>query len=262
MSPGSIMIFDSLPTGYVLSPTISEISGIADSKVNPGYVWGQEDSGNPPQLYLIQHNGVVQKRVYLKGVTNRDWEDMALAGNDIYIAETGDNGRVYSEYCFYRFPEPSASTDTVNTIEKIRFVYEDGAHDAESFLVDPVSKDIYIFTKRDNPSLLFKLDYPYSLTDVNTARKVGSLPYTSIVSADITDDGKEVLVKNYSAIYYYKRVANETIEQALAKPYSTLSYKVEPQGEAISFAQDGSGFFTISEKAFWNNVQLYFYKRK
>ena len=83
-----------------------------------------------------------------------------------------------------------------------------------------------------------------------------------IVSADITDDGKEVLVKNYSAIYYYKRVANETIEQALAKPYATLSYKVEPQGEAISFAQDGSGFFTISEKAFWNNVQLYFYKRK
>jgi hypothetical protein len=42
--------FDSIPSAVIVTPTISEASGIADSKRNPGYLWVHEDSGNPPQL--------------------------------------------------------------------------------------------------------------------------------------------------------------------------------------------------------------------
>ncbi len=197
-SSGSVLIFDSVPAGKTLHPIVNEISGIADSKVNPGYLWGQEDSGNPPQLYLISHDGTVSKKIYIKGVTNRDWEDMALSGGDIYIAETGDNGQVYADYSFYKFPEPLATTDTVKNAEHIRFKYADGSHDAEAFLIDPVSKDIYIITKRDNPSKVFKLTYPYSLTSMNTATEVATLPYSGVVSASISADGKEIISKNVS----------------------------------------------------------------
>jgi hypothetical protein len=37
---------------------------------------------------------------------------------------------------------------------------------------------------------------------------------------------------------------------------------MEPQGEAVSFALDGSGFFTVSEKGFANSVNINFYNRK
>jgi hypothetical protein len=261
-APGPVLVFDSIPINKTINPIINEISGIADSKANEGYLWGQEDSGNPPQLYLINHGGAVQKKIYIKGATNRDWEDMSLSGTDIFIAETGDNNLAYSEYSFYKFPEPLSTIDTVQNVDNIRFKYADGPHDAEAFLVDPVSKDIYIITKRDNPSKIFKLAYPYSLTSLNTATEVGILPYSGVVSAAISTDGKEIIIKLYPAIFYYKRVAGETIEQALQKTYTTLPYKMEPLGEAVGFSTDNSGFYTLSEKGFGSSVNLYFYKRK
>lgn len=256
------LLFDSLPTGKTLSPMISEISGIADSKMNPGYLWGEEDSGNPPQIYLISHDGTVAKKIYIKGATNRDWEDMALSANDIYIAETGDNDLSQSEYVFYKFPEPSATTDTIRVVENIRFKYPDGSHDAEAFLVDAASKDIYIITKRDNVSKIYKLAYPYSTTSLNTVTEAGSLPYSGVVSAAIAPNGKEIIIKTYPALFYYKKSDGETIAQALQKNYTILPYKFEPQGEAIGFANDNSGFYTLSEKGFGSSVNLYFYKRK
>jgi hypothetical protein len=252
--------FDSIPTTRQLNPIVNEISGIADSKLNPGDLWAQEDSGNPPQIYLINHNGNVVKTIYLKGVTDRDWEDMALFNNDIYIAETGDNAQNFTDYRFYKFAEPSSSVDTVKNIETIPFNYPDGAHDAEAFLIDPATKNIYIITKRDNPSRIYRLTYPFGST--NMATFVGQLTYSGVVSGCISPDGKEIIIKTYTNIFYYKHTLNETIDQTLKKTYTNLPYTLEPQGEAVCFANDSSGFYTISEKGFASWVNIYYYKRK
>jgi hypothetical protein len=256
-APVAKVPFDSVTLVKPVNPIVNEISGIADSKMAPGYLWGEEDSGNPSQVYLINHNGTVAKTVHLKGITNRDWEDMTLADGTIYIAETGDNAQVYGNYRFYTFPEPSLTTDTVTNIQTINFTYPDGSHDAEAFVVDE-SKNIYIITKRDNPSRIYKLSYPYSSN--NTVTLVGTLPYTGVVSA--TMNGNEIIVKTYSSLFYYKRQTGKTIEQTLAGTYISLPYLLEPQGEAVCLANDGSGFYTISEKGFATWVNIYFYKRR
>jgi hypothetical protein len=258
-SPANGPVFDSIPVSKPLVPLLNEISGIADSKVNPGYLWGHEDSGTPNQLQLIGHDGVVKKVIYLNGVTNRDWEDMAVADGQVYIAETGDNAQVYPGYSFYRFPEPSQNTDTVKNIETISFTYPDGPHDAEAFLVDPVTMDIFIITKADNPSRIYKITFPYGPT--NSATLVGTIGYNGVVSAALSPDGGEIIVKTYTGLYYYKRTSSQSIAQALQNKYSVLKYVVEPQGEAISFARDNSGFYTLSEKGFANFVNLNFYQR-
>lgn len=250
-------LFDSIPLVTQVKPLLEEISGIADSKINPGYVWGEEDSGNPNQVYLLNHNGAVAKTVYLKGITNRDWEDMALVGDTLYIAETGDNAQVYPAYHFYKFAEPPLGTDTVTNIQTINFIYPDGSHDAEAFVVDE-SKNIYIITKRDNPSRIYKLSYPYQSN--NTVSLVGSLPYSGVVSTTLNKN--EIIVKTYPNLYYYKRHSGESIPASLKRQASTLPYQIEPQGEAVGFAIDGSGYYTISEKGFATWVNIYFYKRK
>lgn len=261
-SPTIVPLFDSVPLVKPVLPMINEVSGIADSKVNAGYLWGEEDSGNPPAIYLIDHNGSIFKSIYLKGAVNRDWEDMTLSGSDIYIADIGDNNQVYSDYTIYSFPEPAKSIDTISNFNTIRFTYEDGSHDAEALIVDPVTKDIYLFTKRDNASKIYTLTFPYSFTGVNTARQVGTLPYGGVVSASISADGKEILVKTYPAILHYTRGVQENIVQALGHNYTTVPYKMEPLGEAVTFAADNSGYYTLSEKGFSNTVNLYYYKRK
>src|SRR5678816_639683 len=97
-SPTIHTVFDSVPITKPLNPLVNEISGIADSKINPGYLWGQEDSGNPSEIYLINHEGTKKKKIFLAGISNRDWEDIALFNGNIYIAETGDNAQAYNNY--------------------------------------------------------------------------------------------------------------------------------------------------------------------
>jgi hypothetical protein len=204
----------------------------------------------------------VAKKIHIKNVVNRDWEDMALEGNEIYIGEIGDNNLVYPFYNFYKFSEPLLSVDTVYNVSNIQFVYPDGSHDAEAFLVDAGTKDIYIITKRDQPSKIYKLTYPYKSATINTATFVGDLDYTGVVGSAISPDGKEIIVKTYTNLYYYTRKNNEEISEALKKDHSKLGYIIEPQGEAVAFAINNSGFFTLSEKGFSNAVSLYFYPRK
>jgi hypothetical protein len=264
----SLAGFAITPQAYELSnKSLSEASGIADSKTNPGFLWVQQDSGNPPEIDLVQHNGTWLKTIYLANIANRDWEDLVLSTGPktgvhyLYLAETGDNLLVHPDYAIYRLEEPATATDTVKQIDKIAFFYPDGSHNAEAILVDPDTKDIYIITKVDKRSQVFKLTYPYSTTVTNKAELVGSLTYNLAVSAAISPKGNEIVVKTYDAIYYYQRAAGESIMQALSKNPVNLPYEQEPQGEAIVFANNDSGYYTLSEKALASSVRLFFYKR-
>jgi hypothetical protein len=67
---------------------------------------------------------------------------------------------------------------------------------------------------------------------------------------------------NNTNLFYYKRKTGQSIEQSLKNSYTSLPYVIEPQGEAISFARNGSGFYTISERGFASEVTIYYYKRR
>ncbi|WP_205513181.1 hypothetical protein [Longitalea arenae] len=252
----------------VKDPRLNEVSGIADSKANPGYLWVQQDSGNPPEISLVKKDGSVGKTIRLAHVINRDWEDIVLSGGPkpatdyLYIAETGDNLLVYNDYAIYRFEEPLAATDTVQHLDRIAFFYPDGSHNAEAILVDPESKDIYIITKTETRSKIFRLKYPYSTTHMNRVEEVGTLSYNYAVSAAIAPNGKEIVVKTYDAIYYYQRSASESLVQALLKEPTKLPYIQEPQGESIVFDNNNTGYYTLSEKALSSSVKLYYYGRQ
>jgi len=262
--------FEDSPVAKPLNPGIlDEASGIADSKANPGYLWVQQDSGNPNNIALLSHDGIFLKSIKINATTNRDWEDMALANgpvagtNYIYLADTGDNSLVSPEYFIYRFAEPASATSVVPDCDKITFQYPDGSHDAEAILVDNVTKDIYIITKQDMPSRVYKLPYPQSTTSINTATLSGSLAFTGVTSAATSTDGKEILIKTYNSIWYWKKTTGQSLEQTLAGSPIALSYQFEPQGEAICFKNDNSGFFTLSERpSLIVSVNLNFYKRK
>jgi hypothetical protein len=235
---------------------VDEASGIADSKKNAGYLWVQQDSDNPTELALISHKGQFLKKIFLQNTSNRDWEDIQLGPGPnpskgyIYLGDIGDNSAVFSTYFIYRFPEPDKKTDTVHNIEKISFKYPDGSHDAEAFLVEPETKDIYIITKREPQSGVYLLKYPYSAAEVNTVSFVGRLPYNNVVSASIQPDGKGVALKTYFDIKYYARGTEASIGAALQNSFTQLPYQAEIQGEAISFTLDNKGYFTLGERRF------------
>lgn len=262
--------FESTPIANPVTPSIlDEASGIADSKANPGHLWVQQDSGNPNDIALLSHSGTPLKKIIIKSAVNRDWEDLATGPgpvngtNYIFLADIGDNALAASEYNIYRFPEPTSAIDTVFSWEKITFQYPDGAHDAEAILVDNATKDIFIITKQDSPSRIYKIPFPQNANGTNTAVAAGVLTFSGATGAAISNDGMEILVRTYTSTYYWKRSAGQTIEQAMTSNPTTLDTQFEPQGEAICFKNDNSGFFTLSERpSIIAAVNLNFYKRK
>lgn len=253
----------------ISSGVIDEASGIADSRANPGYLWVEQDSGNPPEISLLAYSGAVVKKIYISNAHNRDWEELALAEGPeqhsyyIYLADIGDNFLQYENYCLYRFKEPSVSTDTVSAYDKIIFIYPDGSNNAEAILVDNNTKDIYLITKSDIKTNIYKLAYPQSISGINTAELVGSLAFTGVVGACISPNGKEIIIKTYTTLNYWARERSEKIEQTLKRPASLLAYQLEIQGEAVCFKNNNTGFYTLSEKPpLVGNVDLNFYKRK
>ncbi|UBM57996.1 PE-PGRS family protein [Marinilongibacter aquaticus] len=250
--------FSSTPTMVPISPgPLNEASGMVSSLNFPGALWLINDSGNNTDVHLLNADGTYMGNVKLINVTNRDWEDIAMGPgpdegkNYLYVSNTGDNLEVYSDYSILRFPEPQSLGENINP-EPIRFVYSDGkSYDTEALFVDPSSLDLYLVTKRQFYAVrLYRIAYPYSILDENVAEFLGTLPLSSITAADISKNGNEILLKDYNAIFYWKRADGESIEDALLRKRDlSLPYSKEVQGESLCFDSNDMGYFTISEKA-------------
>lgn len=257
-----------IPQGVINNPVLEEISGLAFSQKHPNLIYVHTDSGGEAAVYLLDSLGKELGVIELVGVKNRDWEDIAVGPGPggkpyVFVAEIGDNAGIHGEICIFRFPEPNsiAGKNSVKP-EVLRLTYPGGARDAETLMVDPISGDLFIVSKRDDKNSLYRVPQSEFSKGKSTLEKLHNLDFTSSVAGDISRDGSKILIKNYFAIYYWERKSGESIPQALQKAPKRLPYVPEPQGEAIGFNSKGNSFFTISEKRFNVNPTLYRYPKK
>jgi len=268
-------VFEDVPTRVDFpSGRIDEASGLADSRTIRGYLWVHNDSGNPAELFLLSHDGKDLRSYPTPGMENRDWEDISIGPGPttgvsyVYVADFGNNNANpdVTTYTIYRVPELRSLNAgfEASTVETIKYRYPDGPHDAETLLVDPKTKDIFIVSKDFTGASLYRLPFPQATNEVITAELAGPVPGVVLATGgDVSADGREVIVRTYSNVYYWKRIDKETIGQMLTqKPLKTLPYQLEPQGEAVSFDADMNGYFTLSEKRQGLPVTLNYYKRK
>jgi len=251
---------------------IEEASGLAMSKVNAGYLWTHNDSFNDPDIFLVDKDLKIRLTCRLAGVSNRDWEDIAVGPGPeegksyIYLGEIGDNLAQYQVKVIYRFEEPVLTAGvkklTITKFDTIAFQLPDGKKDVETLLLNPVSKDLYVVSKREEPVHVYELKYPYSVHDTLTAKDIATLPMTLTVAGDFSADGKEIVMKNYKNIFYWRNDSSRPVAEVLKDKPKILPYTEEPQGESITWDDDGSGFYTLSEKKKGKKSFLYFYPRK
>ena len=266
-----------LSLGSLKGKEFDEVSGIAASLQYDSMLWTHNDSGDKARIFLITSSGAHRATIYLKGAINRDWEDMAAGPgpdpslNYLYVGDIGDNFGVFKFKTIYRFAEPIMSIgkkrvviDTVKEgIDAISFTLPDRPRDMEAMAVDPLTRDIYLFSKREKNEInVYRLPYPQSADTISEAQFVTHLPVTQVTAADISPDGSEVLIKNYKNVYYWRRSGDETLLQLFSRKPSVLPYEREPQGEAVAFDRDGSGYYTVSEVSQGKKSHVIFYERK
>lgn len=254
---------------------LTEISGIAASRLQPGVLWIIDDSGGGPDLFAIDESGAVLQKYSISNATNRDWEDMAIGpGPDpdkeyLYIGDVGDNSASRGNYQIVRLEEPVVPAIRQDPIplsaETFFFVYPDGPKNCEAILIDWQTAIIYLIQKTGGIGRVYAFPSPmddsWTAAHPTTLLPVSAVGMVSgqVTGADASRDAERVLVRQYDLIWEYARTPGA--------PFATIFDEVpvavavgaakDQQYESICYSGDGTEIVTVTEKAGGADVPVY-----
>lgn len=250
-----------LPGNLVPAGLGTQVSGMAASRHNPGVLWIHDDgdTGHVAQVVAVRTSGALAQQYVLTGVTNRDWEDVALGpgpvpGRDyLYLAEIGNNSVTQTTFSLVRVPEPDVPNAPGALItlvpEVFTFHYPSGTFNAETLFIDPSDGTPYILTKENTqtPSL-FRYPMPLDSTVDKTlvlALKLAGAP-AQFTGGTMSADGRWILARTYSAICVWPRAVGAQFAAAFAQAPCVVANN-QGQAEAIALAPDGRSLWAVAE---------------
>lgn len=227
--------------GKMDAKPIVESSGLAASRSQPGVFWTHNDSGSPAELFAI--DGVGKLLATFKVATkNIDWEDIAIVGETLYIADTGNNAKDRREVYVHAVSEPSITRDkpaakplTVAITWTLTFP-DNKPFDVEALMIH--NGKAYVVSKlRDlsNAGLYrFDLD-PDRLKQA--LEPVGTLPIRFPVTAgDISQDGRWLGLATVNGAFLFRIDGDVSSATKVEPKHSTFT---SPKMEACAFTSDG-----------------------
>jgi hypothetical protein len=264
--------------GIVNIPLLTEASGVAASRNNPGVLWTENDSGNAAVVYAIDSQGRNLGTYALPG--NTDNEDIGIGPGPVtnvsylYVTDIGDNNDNRANIAIYQTPEPAVyfwqtnnpvSSRAMKGTRTITLTYPDGAHNAEAEFVDPVTGDWFVLTKSNTSSIYTA---PKALLDVTNKIQltfVRTLAFKKPNGADISPLGNEILVRQEDFAQIFLRTNGQSISSVFGEPSNGIpvvgTAAGEPNGEAIGFDYYGGGYFTLSDSEPTGVQPLYYFAR-
>lgn len=232
------------PLCQLINATISESSGVDISTRTNGVYWTHNDSGDGPNFFAFNAKGKLLATFSLEGVKPVDWEDMASAkigGNSyLYFGDIGDNRMQRVSVAVYQVLEPAtnATKKTIKSFTKFELKYPDGAHNCESLMVTPAGELVLITKDSSGESGVYFAKSPSpskstTLSKLATLRITGAFGMSQLITAaDMSADGKRVLIRTYTAGYLYQSNSATPWYRTVPKRFELA---VELQGEAICF---------------------------
>ena len=266
---------------------VTEISGIACSRVTPGYIWMESDEDRTCVVATDDAGQTRYKKVtFSSSIDRNDWEDMCggkFNGKDyLFVGCFGDNNASKGNYQILYFEEPAITGSSTVTVAPniIKFQYPNGTlHNAEAMMYDNREQMIYIVTKvYYDVCQVFKL--PMSLnygSNLQTLTYVCDLGVKSdigigatgdgdkaykgfhlVTGADISPDGNYVLIKNhnntagdlgqeYSWTLMWKRQGNESLSETLKRQPEPIGCYEQEWQGEAICWLDSTTFYTVSD---------------
>ncbi|XP_052092965.1 uncharacterized protein LOC127729270 [Mytilus californianus] len=252
----------------VTDPLITEVSGIAASRVHTDILYVHNDSGDGPFIYAINAiTGEVQSKISINKAINNDWEDIAYGvchGQEycLFIGDFGGNSWNGSRDVIYRVREPAVinQTLTVDIDATIHFSWTE--QNCEIIMVDPKG-DIYLVSKTTGvpAKAVYVPSSAWNNPDITNLTDLVSMSFHTEhpdpTGGDISPNGTEMVIISVDNLYYWNVTDGDFLSALVSDPIN-LKYKDEPKGEAVCWKPDGSGFYTLSEGL---NQPIYYYER-
>jgi hypothetical protein len=251
---------------------ITESSGVAPSSRRDDVFFTHNDSGDVPRFFAIRASDGATVGTYdVPDVPQAlDWEDMSSGVVDgqpaLFFADIGDNAVSRAIRPFVHIvvvaepvvdPSKTVSAD-VPILDAFALAYEDGPHNAETLLVDPVTGQLAIVTKessgrsgvyvaRDEGARYVRTLHRVAVIDLSVLGSEAGLGNELFATGgDISPDGTRVTVRSYYEAFEWTMEDHDLGEGFAAEP-QRISLPWTRQGEAIAYTRDGSSLITTSE---------------
>ncbi|WP_346619464.1 hypothetical protein [Blastococcus montanus] len=235
----------------ITDPRLAELSGLV---VVGEQMLALNDGGDQVTVHGLD-GGCAVVDVQTTPVDPFDPEDLAVGPHGaVWIADTGDNNGERSTVALHVLRPGGGSA-------LYRLTYPDGAHDAEALLMAPDGTPYLVTKEVLGSSGVYRPAGP--LVDGGTVgtERVGTVNVTltgtpggpvgragqlMITGGAVAGDGSAIALRTYTDAYVWS-LAGSDVPGALAGEPVRVALPESPQGEAISFTEDGGGLVVASE---------------
>jgi hypothetical protein len=236
-----------------LPAEVHETSGLARSRSDPDLFWTHNDAGGAPVLYAIDAGGALRGAVTIRGASQLDWEDIAVArcesGDCVFVGDIGDNQGERESITIYRIPEPAADAEGSEPAVALEARYPGGPRDAEALFVLP-SGDLFLVTKGEgSPIELYRFRAPQrpgTVAMLELVRELSPEPERRadrVTGASASPDGRWVAIRTRTTLHLFP--ADPFVSgRPVTSDRVDLTPFGESQGEAVVLADDGAVWLT------------------
>lgn len=251
---------------------IRESSALQASRRQPGVFWTLSDSGNPATLYALSSTGEILQSFDVGGVSNVDWEALALDDDgNLYLGDVGNNANrrrdlavhVVREPLLSRSPPRGSVPEPLVVERSIAFRYREQEQppngrvrnfDAEALFW---ARDaLYLLTKErtDRGTVLYRFrEDPVGGPAV--LERLGRFELGedahgvagTVTGADASADGSVLAVLGYRAIYLFAR-PEEGDDYLSAPPLRRIALDPRRTKQAEGIAWDGDDLLFTNEQ--------------
>lgn len=247
-----------------LPESLGEISGL--ELINDSTLIAFNDGGNKPKLYLLNLKGKIIKTVEVLDVKNKDWEDIAVDGEHVYIGDIGNNGNKRKKLTIYKVKMEDIQNKKEVKAKEIKFSYGEQKsfppiadslfYDAEGMTF--YNDSIWVFTKdRSDTPNGFSNIYKIPITPGTYTVYKSNKAYTGkdgwmidgVTAVDVYKDRFYILTYNR---YIVKKYANGKFTNVSSFEFPHLS-----QRESIVVLNKATIFVADEKNPITGKMKLY-----
>jgi hypothetical protein len=212
---------------------ITESSGLARDPGGSIY-WTANDSGAGGVAYGLTAKGKVRGSLSFRAEPT-DVEAVAVHADRLYVADIGDNKAKRKYITVYYLNHPRATGLTV-AYHSWDLEYPDGAHDAETLLVNGSGR-MFIVTKGAKGGIYEAPKSP-SRNKINKLARVGDAP-ALVTDGTFLPDGKSIALLSYTTVTVIDAQTYATV--------ATAPIPQQPQAESLTVSLDDKSLLVGSE---------------
>lgn len=224
---------------------LTEVSAVEVTR-HSDFIWVIEDSGNSNNLYGLNVKGHIKRSITISNAKNEDWEDLTSdSEGNIYIGDFGNNKEERQSFQIYKVSHKDLdkSTTTAELIEFKLTKYQD-SKDFEAFFL--FNNIFYIFSKEKQKFVVLKVPNTAG-THVAEVHAHYTLKDNDnrITSADISDDGKTIVLLNHDKLW---ELSNFKANNFFSGQIKSKAFGHRTQKEGICFGIKNTVLITDERK--------------